>query len=173
MKPDDARAGDNPAFRNTLQKAANPGRIEATAKLSLLSLHRKRVIMTETQLLFSPRLVALQRMLLSGNGAALDLFWQEMETVGTPLIESIPADDSHMLVTFLYRAPLVVRSVEIVCGLTGRGPINEPMTRLAPTSLWYKTYRVSPGLRTEYRILVDGVAQPDQLNSRMLTFPPD
>jgi hypothetical protein len=114
--------------------------------------------MTEAQLLFSPRLAALQHSLTSGNEAALDLFWQEMEAVGTPLIESITRDDSQVLVTFLYHAPLAVRSVEVVCPLAGRGQINEPMTRLLATSLWYKTYRVRPGLRTEYRFSVDGVA---------------
>jgi enterochelin esterase-like enzyme len=129
--------------------------------------------MTEAQLLFSPRLAALQHTLTSGNEAALDLFWQEIEAVGTPLIESTTRDDSQVLVTFLYRAPLAVRSVEVVCPLAGRGQINEPMTRLLVTSLWYKTYRVRPGLRTEYRFSVDGVAHPDRLNSRTLIFPPD
>jgi hypothetical protein len=53
--------------------------------------------MTEAQLLFSSRLAALQHTLTSGNEAALDLFWQEIEMAGTPLIESITGDDSQIL----------------------------------------------------------------------------
>jgi len=129
--------------------------------------------MTKIQLLFSPRLAALQQTLISGNEAALDLFWQEIEAVGTPLIESITDDDSQWLVTFLYRAPLGVSRVDVERTLAGRGRINEPMTRLPLTNLWYKTYQVRPGLCTEYWLSVDGVTQPDRLNSRTLVFPPD
>ena len=55
--------------------------------------------MTETQPLLSPRLTVLQRALTSGDEAAFDLFWQEMEAEGTPLIEAIPGDGSHVLTT--------------------------------------------------------------------------
>lgn len=129
--------------------------------------------MTESHPVFSPRLAALHQTLNSGNPATLDIFWQEIEAAGTPLIEAIPGDDSHMLVTFLYRVPLSGGSVQVVCPLAGKGMIHEPMTRLLHTSLWYKTYQVRPGLRTEYWFSVDGVAQPDRLNSRLLLFPPD
>jgi hypothetical protein len=57
------------------------------------SLHGRRVIMTEAQILFSSRLAALQHTLTSGNEEALDLFWQEIEMAGTPLIESITGGD--------------------------------------------------------------------------------
>src|SRR5581483_10563751 len=149
------------------------GQLGTRSRLMKSYLHGRKVLMTESSPLFSPRLAALQRTLTGGDKAALELFWQEIEAEGTPLIETISGDDSHILATFLYRASFAANPVEIVCALAGRGLIHEPMICLLGTSLWYKTYRVSPGLRTEYWFVANGVAHPDRLNSRLLLFPPD
>ncbi len=49
----------------------------------------------------SPRLVALERALASGDGTSLDAFWRAVARDGTPLIEPIPDDPDQALVTFL------------------------------------------------------------------------
>lgn len=59
----------------------------------------------------SPRLGALEKQLKSGSVAALDNFWRELKQQGTPLVEPIPGDDRHVLVTFLWRGGDETRNV--------------------------------------------------------------
>ena len=49
----------------------------------------------------SPKLDGLEKELAAGNTTALTAFWEEIAQQGTPLIEPIPDDDKHSLVTFL------------------------------------------------------------------------
>ena len=51
----------------------------------------------------SPRIIALQQALDAGNTKALTEFWQSVEAEGTPLIDPLPDDDRHALVTFLWQ----------------------------------------------------------------------
>ena len=74
---------------------------------------------TETQPV-SPRLAALQQEIDAGNTAALDGFWQEVSRQGTPLIEPIPGDGEHSLVTFIWRAGHTNQEVAVVSALPGR-----------------------------------------------------
>ena len=46
----------------------------------------------------SLRIALLEQTLLSGNTAALDAFWQEVEEHGTPLIEAIEGDETYHLI---------------------------------------------------------------------------
>ena len=49
----------------------------------------------------SPRLARLVGELRSQTPGALDAFWREVAEQGTPLIEAVPDDRAHALVTFL------------------------------------------------------------------------
>ena len=51
----------------------------------------------------SPRILALQKELETGNGAALEKFWGEVGKQGTPLVEPTLNSDKYRLVTFLWR----------------------------------------------------------------------
>src|SRR5205807_7542857 len=51
----------------------------------------------------SPRIELLKNQIQSGNKSAIDQFWAEIKNHTAPLIEAIPADANHSLVTFLYR----------------------------------------------------------------------
>src|SRR5260370_28409876 len=51
----------------------------------------------------SPRLAALRKDLEAGNRAALEQFWQEVTTQGTPLVEPIQGDERNLFVSFLWR----------------------------------------------------------------------
>ena len=139
--------------------------------------------------LISPRMVVLYQALTSGNRYALDAFWDDVATHGTPLIESIPDDATYALVTFLWRGTDATQNVVVVSELGGLDFARNQMTHLLDTNLWYKTYRVRTDLRCVYflspndsliaRADVDDWAarkatwQPDPLNRHPFVFPKD
>ena len=111
--------------------------------------------MTMTDSLASPRLVALQAALAAGDGAALGRFWAEAEAQGTPLIEPLPGEDAHALVTFLWREEAgadPLRTVVVVSLLTGADLPNHQLQRLPGTDLWHRSYRVPADVRAMYHL---------------------
>ncbi|MGI9068887.1 MAG: alpha/beta hydrolase-fold protein [Pyrinomonadaceae bacterium] len=96
----------------------------------------------------SPRLVALQDRLKSGDREALDSFWKEIAERGAPMVEAAPDSEGDALVTILWRATEETRNV-FVFQLPG---IDKPMARLLDTDLWYKTFRLQKGARFVYRL---------------------
>jgi enterochelin esterase family protein len=120
-----------------------------------------------------PRLLTLQRELGTSPVDALAAFWQEVSQKGTPLIEPIEGESKYVLVTFICKAPSNAENVSVRGPLSGQGYISEPMTCLLDTDLWYKTYRIRNDIRTDYRIVLDGVEQPDDLNPHQQIFPAD
>lgn len=98
----------------------------------------------------SPRVAALQRSIAVGDDAALEDFWQEVAKQGAPLVEPIAGDSQHVLVTFLWRAAEPIDNVVVVGGLAGRG--FDPMTHVAGSDLWFKTYQALANTHTIYHL---------------------
>lgn len=98
----------------------------------------------------SSRIEALRRALESGDTAALEAFWREIETAGAPLVEPAPDGDAHLLVTFVWRGSAETRNVVVVRGPAGYDFARNQLAHLGDTSLWYKTYRARRDLRTIY-----------------------
>lgn len=123
--------------------------------------------MAEEKLLISPRIAALEQKLASGDTAALEACWQEVAEHGTPLFEAVEGDNSHYLVTFLWRDTGDTNNAVVFSGLGGfDNPAGNQMTHLSNTDLWHRTYRVRSDLRTTYQISVN-----DPLTE--LNFPDD
>lgn len=116
----------------------------------------------------SPRLAALQTQLEAGNRAALRSFWQEVAKEGTPLIETIPGDDKHVLVTFLWRGAedtknVVVFSVlGVLWSYSGNQLAQNQMTHMTDTDLWYKTYLVRKDARFTYYLSPNDALLPSE-----------
>jgi len=128
----------------------------------------------ETEIsLFSPRLEILQQELEDGNAAALDAFWQEVSQQDTPLIELISGDETHSLVTFIWRAADETQNVAVVSCLSGQMGASEAMTRMPATDLWYKTYKLPNDTRDSYQFTVAGNNVTDPFNRRRHVFPGD
>ncbi|MEK6409942.1 MAG: alpha/beta hydrolase-fold protein [Acidobacteriota bacterium] len=100
----------------------------------------------------SPRLARLRKELETGSRDALEQFWKEAASQGTPLVEPIQADDRNVLVTFLWRAREETRNVLVFAGLNGGGIAKNQMRRLPDTDLWYKTYRLPRDARFTYQL---------------------
>lgn len=114
----------------------------------------------------SPRLSLLRQRIISGNTNNTDAtnatnapdaeqrFWQEVIQQGTPLIETDENDETHALVTFLWRGDADTRNVVVVSPLVGtyhswRTKQNQ-MEHMPDTDIWYKTYRVPCDVRATY-----------------------
>jgi enterochelin esterase-like enzyme len=127
--------------------------------------------------LISPRVAALQCELVTGNVAALDSFWQQVSEEGAPLAEPIEGDDTHVLVTFLWRATEAITNVVVVFGLAGMDYPRNQMTRLLDTDLWYKTYRARSDARFTYLISPNdsliALADAEDRQARIATWQPD
>lgn len=97
----------------------------------------------------SPRLVQLRDARHVGAGpAALARFWQDVTSQGTPLVEPIPGDDRHLLVTFLWRGNEATRGVLILGSIAQ----DARMERLPGTDVWYRSYILRRDLRFTYRL---------------------
>lgn len=137
----------------------------------------------------SPRLEALRAALKAeGHDHALAAFWQAVAEEGTPLIEPIPGDPDHSLLTFLWRDDGHTRNVAVLDGPGGGDPTKNVMRRLPGTDVWHITYRARNDLRSKYRLapndsllqeheVTDWAARSanwrnDPLNPHIFTIPP-
>jgi enterochelin esterase family protein len=103
----------------------------------------------------SPRLAALHQQLAGGNRAALDQFWRELEREGAPLIEALPDDADHALVTFVWRGDAQTQSVIVFGDLGGQSLTNNQLIRLPHSDVWQRSYRVRNDMRTLYRFILN------------------
>jgi enterochelin esterase-like enzyme len=126
----------------------------------------------------SSRIIQLQNDLEGGNSSALAAFWQLINEQGAPIVETIPDDESHVLVTFVWRGNDETQNVVVFGGLSHLESIEyHLMTRLLETDLWYKTYKVWSDVRTTYQFSInDSLVPLDQdpdLMARVWSFQAD
>jgi enterochelin esterase-like enzyme len=119
----------------------------------------------------SPRLLALFQQLGQDNYDVLTTFWFDVLAQGTPLLEPLPDDESHLLVTFLWRGHDPTTQVVLMGDLTQRRP--EPLTQMPNTDIWYKSYRLRANLRTTYELVVNDTWQLDPFNPHQFHVPRD
>lgn len=112
----------------------------------------------------SSRISQLQNDLEGGDTSALASFWQSVSEQGAPIIESLSDDESHVLVTFVWRGNEETQNVVIFGGLSHlESAEHHQMERLLETDLWYKTYKVWSDVRTTYQLsLNDSLIPLDQ-----------
>ena len=98
--------------------------------------------------LASPRLKALLESLQRKERDAIGRFWTEVRKSGTPLVEAVPGADRQLLVTFLWQGGDDVHGVVILGSIAGAAPLS----RMAGTDLWYRSYLVRRDARFTYRL---------------------
>lgn len=78
--------------------------------------------------------------------SAAEEFWAELEDDGAPIIEPIPGEPRHSLVTFVWRGSEEARNVVVTNGVAlgsgGVDPLDSLMTRIEGTDVWYRSYAV-------------------------------
>src|SRR5205809_4493820 len=101
----------------------------------------------------SPRIAALRRDLEGGDIHALGAFWRDVAERGTPLIEPVPDDPMHYLVTFVWRGDEGTRNVVVLSRFPSGEKTNRQMRHLHATDLWYSvTYLARSDDRTTYTL---------------------
>ncbi len=108
----------------------------------------------QASVLISPRIAQLKSSLESGDSEAIERFWAQVEGEGTPLIEPIPENDHHALVTFLFRGDgkteHVVLHSEILRGMWWNRWSDALLYRLLDTDVFYRSYRLPMDMRFVY-----------------------
>ena len=89
------------------------------------------------------------RRIRGGDKVAVRRFWSRIEDSGAPLVEPLPGESKHCLVTFLWRSRLNC-DVSVLSALDTYSRDRGRLTRLPGTDIWYKTYRVRSDVRTIY-----------------------
>jgi enterochelin esterase family protein len=100
----------------------------------------------------SPRLRLLKKQLNRKN--ALREFWDEIETNGSPLIETSPKHQ-HRYITFLYRELESVHNVVVVLGPARVDFKRNQMYKFPSTDIWYRTYEVREDAKFQYLLSPD------------------
>ncbi|KAL1914239.1 uncharacterized protein VTP21DRAFT_9079 [Calcarisporiella thermophila] len=123
----------------------------------------------------SQRISQLEQSLNAGNASALDEFWDQVSKEGAPLIESIPNDNEHFLVTFIWKAASpTIKNVVVFFGPAGRdNPEQNQMTQLLATNLWYRSYIVKSDTRCTYLLAVDHPLTPLMSRDHFKLLTPD
>jgi enterochelin esterase-like enzyme len=103
----------------------------------------------------SPRIRALTASLDAGHPGAVDIFWQEMEAAGAPLIEPMPGDDQMMLVTFLWNGTPGLKSVFVDTAMARNAPDDFGMRKLRDSDVWYVSVPLPRSKRLMYRLVPD------------------
>jgi enterochelin esterase family protein len=104
--------------------------------------------------LTSPTIERLRQSIAAGSPDAVESFWRNLETNGTPIVEPLPADPRSSLITFVWRGAAELRNVAIidgvVVGVSGPDPAKSLLTRLPGTDVWYRSYIVRNDARFHY-----------------------
>lgn len=99
----------------------------------------------------SARITELGAAVERGEPHCESAFWRRVEREGAPIVEPVPGDDEHRLLTFVWRGGAHTRGVAIVGGIVGNQ--YGELTRLTGTDVWYGTYVAPVSLRTSYQLL--------------------
>ena len=117
---------------------------------------------------------------------ALGTFWKDLEKSGAPIVEPVPGDRTHELVTFVWRASVSAKQVFIFPQIESTSATDKmKMNRLLDTNVWYKTYLLPDDSRFTYAFYealtvvendsplkhVDQL-RTDQFNRQRFEFPP-
>lgn len=90
----------------------------------------------------SPRLTKLAHD-LGGLPNAESLFWEEVKSSGTPLVEPIAETPDEVLVTFLYRGDPKTTNVVLIGGPKfSMRPNDNAFEKLPATSVWFLSRRI-------------------------------
>ena len=133
------------------------------------------------QTLEGTRVALLEEELMIGNDRALTEFWEEVQSIGTPIIEICNKDENSVYITFIYREKMSIQNVVVFGSFPGYKYSENHLNRLTGTDIWFKTYKMRNDIRFSYRFSVNDTLddnyaersknqQIDKLNQNRITF---
>jgi enterochelin esterase family protein len=111
-------------------------------------------------LLKNARITELANKLSQGNTKALEEFWRDVKSMGTPLLEPILEQD-NLAVTFVLRTTQQGNHSLLLGTPANLDALNHNFINLPNTDLWYLTLALPPDLRTVYGLLLDAPLLPE------------
>ncbi len=153
--------GPDPADLNFIADCTGMYRLKVTAKdkaatfgITLVKIVPVAAHIGPAKPLFeSPRIKQLRASLEATTPGAVQAFWDEIQRHGAPIIEPMPTDSKHMLVTFLWRGTPDTHNVAVLrLPYAAGSPTDYFMERLGNTNIWYKTLAIPKNARFEYSL---------------------
>ena len=120
----------------------------------------------ERTLLNSAIMLNLKEKIIQEDKEALQEFWNNIESNGTPLIETIDGDSENHLVTFVYKADKEIENIILMPPIRQENLLENKMGKLLETNLWYITYKVRSDVRFKYRFSVNDSLDNDDWTNR-------
>ncbi len=115
----------------------------------------------EKSLIRSFEISKLEEKLNQGYTGELANFWDYIEKNGSPIIEEIPEDLDHNLVTFIYKEDGEIENVLLIPEIEDCKFLNYRMERLINTNLWYISCKIRNDIRLQYCFSVNDSLDDD------------
>jgi enterochelin esterase family protein len=123
----------------------------------------------------------IKKQIEDGNYDILNEFWAEIDESGSPIIEEIPGNKEHSLVTFIYRGKEETNNVILFLEFDWKKFFDYKFERVLETELWYITILMRNDVRFSYMFSVNDSfdddweersknLQQDELNKNRLIF---
>ncbi|GKX31186.1 hypothetical protein SH1V18_36660 [Vallitalea longa] len=109
----------------------------------------------------SAAILKLEEHLKLGRTNALNKFWDYFEQKGLPIIENIPNDLEHNLVTFIYKEDEKTENVLVIPEMKDCKFLNYRMEKLLNTNLWYISCKIRNDIRFQYCFSVNDPLDDD------------
>jgi enterochelin esterase family protein len=104
----------------------------------------------------SPAIAALRDAVSRAAPGAEAAFWARVQRDGTPLVEPIPGDSTHVLFTFLWHGDSATHNVALVnTAIASDEPAKALLERLPGTDVWYRSYPARADARFVYELSVN------------------
>lgn len=93
----------------------------------------------------------LEKMMQDGTKDALDYFWNDIKSTGTPLIQKYSDEDGYDLVTIIYKGSQKTKNVVLIPPVGMRKLENCIMDNVPDTDVWYIAYKVKDDISFTYQ----------------------
>jgi enterochelin esterase family protein len=134
----------------------------AGTPIGTLSLALQRIVALEERLshleptrLEGQSIKRLRSDLAAGSPGAIDIFWREVETRGTPLFDPDPVDLHLTLCTFIWRGDSDTHTVRVELGIDTAFPNDCNLVQIEGTDVWFTTLKLRSGGRYKYQLGVN------------------
>ena len=101
----------------------------------------------------SARLAEVARAVAQGDHRAIDQFWTDAQRQGTPIVEPIAGDPTHVLATFVWKGSSETKDVVLMAEVDGIAPLRDKrghLVRLPETNIWYRSHRLPASAEFSY-----------------------
>lgn len=109
----------------------------------------------------SPKINALMKQLIIDNTNAINLFWENIEREGAPLIESIKDDGKNALLTYIYKGDDSTKNIVVMHPTCWKDYEDNMLVNIPGTNVWHKSYVIKNDVMGRYDFSVNDALDED------------